>query len=161
MGIKKYIKKTSCITVDELSSKTGIEKTKLQEFIDFPESMCQADGTTLYKLSLALGCSIENLLEESLFVVTTKSESTIVGLKKREIERKKSYFKDLGKINVRWRVIDDKCYLVFAYKGEIVVLPLSIYIEKGASKRLKYISELVVRSYLEERKFTDKFGLWK
>ena len=94
-------------------------------------------------------------------VVTTKSESTIVGFKKREIEQKKSYFKNLGKINVRWRVIDDKCYLVFSYKGEIVVLPLSIYIEKGASRRLKYISELVVRSYLEERKFTDKFGLWK
>ena len=70
----------------------GIKKTKLQEFIDFPESMCQADGTTLYKLSLALGCSIENLLEESLLVVTTKSESTIVGFKKKRDRAKEVLF---------------------------------------------------------------------
>ena len=65
MGLKE-IREEKGLSRKALSDLTGVSLRSLQDYEQGHKKIAKAKSETLYRLSLALGCSMENLLEEAL-----------------------------------------------------------------------------------------------
>ena len=156
MSLKK-IRESKNITRKELAEMVGVSYRSIQDYEQGHKKLSCAKATTLYKFSLALGCSIEDLIEDDIITVNEKAEHNQYSeLTEDEIERE-NIFLNNRKINAQWKFIDNACYIEFVYKGNIVMLPFNAVFTKETLKWLKDGAELVIDEYIENIEFNEKF----
>lgn len=170
----KELRERKHLSRKELAGLTGISYCSIQDYEQGHKELASAKGDTLYRLSVALGCDMEELLEEQIIEVhlelnrgddrESTQKQTLDRLEKYYIEMQKIYSEET-KISGRWKFIEDECFLVFLYDGEIVFLPFHVVFKKELLKWLVQVAALMIDSYVEnvemERQFSHLEGsLW-
>ncbi len=151
------IRESKNITRKELAEMTGISYRSIQDYEQGHKNLSSANATTLYKFSLALGCRIEDLIEDNLLSINKKATPNPYNeLTNEEIERE-NIFLEKFKINTKWKFIDNACYIEFIYKGNIVMLPFNALFTANTLKWLKDAVELMVEEYIKDIEFNEEF----
>ncbi|MCC8098285.1 MAG: helix-turn-helix transcriptional regulator [Eubacterium sp.] len=156
------IRKNKGLERKELAQMTGISFRTIQDYEQGHKKISSAGAASLYKLSLALGCSMEDLIEDSMTAVNTKAKSGLYNnLSLTEIEEieKENIFSEEYKVNAKWKFIDNACYIEFAYNGEIVLLPFNAVFSTGMTEWLKEAAILKIEEYIEDVEFEEKYGM--
>ena len=136
---------------------TGVSYRFIQDYEQGHKKSSSAKATTLYKFSLALGCSIEDLIEDDIIIINEKSNHYQYNeLTEDEIENENIFLND-HKINAKWKFIDNACYIEFMYKGSIVMLPFNAIFTKETLKWLKDAAEVAVDEYIKNIEFNERF----
>lgn len=155
MELEKYIQQAN-LTLGDLVQKTGISEAIVQGYIREPNSLVKAPGETLYKLSLVLDCTVEDLVIGSIVPEPTVGQSRgscLTGVK--------YVFNQLSNTTVYCKEVQGYSYLIFVYKGKVVVLPFEAYIAKGEEDKQESLCELMVRRKMQLLDFEDKYGRWE
>lgn len=157
MSLQK-IRENNNISRKELAELTGISYRSIQDYEQGHKKLSSAKANTLYKLSLALGCSVEDLIEDELVNINKPAKGyPLEGLTIAEIENESIFLKDHN-INAKWKFINKACYIEFIYKGSIVILPFNAIFTSNTIKWLKDAVELIVEEYIEDIEFNEKYS---
>lgn len=155
----------------EVAELSGINYRSYQDYEQGHKDLAKAKGDMLYRLSLTLDCSIEDLLSDYIVYDAGEIEKDITqieDLTKFEVEHYK-IFEPNYKINGRWKFDGDTCTLVFNYKGKLVKLPFKAYFTKEALVWLSYAAMMMIEKYIQDECFNkvveekmkgDKFRDW-
>lgn len=173
------IRKERGFSRKELAERSGINLRSLQDYEQGHKNISSAKGETLYRLSLALGCRMEELLDKNLLngcavkvdfgegknfefelmgnlkeKMLGRAEKYRMGLEqmKTEIENQVIYsekYKTFGK----WKVIGEECFLGFMYNGELVQMPFRAKFNETTLPWLVDMARLEIEDYVEEDLF--------
>lgn len=150
----------------ELAKLTNISYRTIQDYEQGHKALSSAKGVTLYKLSLALGCSVEDLIEDEIVSNSEKANpNNNSTLSKTIIESQKLYSHKYS-ICGRWKFINGGCYIEFLYGGDIVLLPFDGVFTEDTLKWLNDLAELIIEEYVENVEFDKLIGdygevLWR
>lgn len=147
------------LTRKELAERTGISFRSIQDYEQGHKDLASAKGSSLYKLSLALGCTVEDLIGERVLDIEMQQENPkeiYNRLTRYRIEMQKIY-DEKYKIAAKWVFKDNQCYLRFMYDGEVVQLPFSALFTKDTIMWLVQAAMMQIESYVEEVEFNKQF----
>lgn len=146
------------LTRREVSELTGINLRSLQDYEQGHKDITRAKGELLYRLSLALGCSIEDILSDYLLdekIFSQVSEPDLKwSLPNRQIEECVIYSSQY-KVYGKWEIKNKRCRLVFPYKGEIVALPFAAEFTERNLPWLVQAAVMKIESYIEKVRFEE------
>ena len=151
----KELRELKNMSQREVAGLSGINYRSYQDYEQGHKDLAKAKGDMLYRLSLTLGCSIEELLSDYIVYDTEEVEVTttrIEDLTKFEIEHYK-IFEPNYKINGRWKFDGDSCMLLFNYRGKLVKLPFEAYFSKEVLVWLSYAAMMMIEKYIEDDYF--------
>lgn len=147
----KQLRETRGLTQRELAELSGLNLRSLQDYEQGHKNIASAKGETLYRLSLALGCSIEELLNGYILAgnYTRDTERQKARLEKYRMAvnmsksniRENRIFSPRYKIYGRWEFIDDFCELIFVYDGNVVEIP---FVAEFTEKSLPWLIEAAI-----------------
>lgn len=159
----QQIREARGLSRKELSEKSGINFRSLQDYEQGHKEISSAKGETLLRLSLALGCNMEDLLQvpsgnaeqkkrlQTYYQILTKSKLERIEWKRFYSEKYQTY--------ARLKIEEENYYLTFCYKGEIVKLPFEAKITETTLPWLEDVVVLMMNSYLRNRIFEDQYTL--
>ncbi len=154
----QQIREARGLTRRELAEKSGVNYRSLQDYEQGHKEIASAKGDTLYRLSLALGCTIENILElGSLDNGLSQRIRSYCELMLVERLEEKTFFSEEYQTYVRVKMNAEGCALVFCYRGEMVQLPFTARVTKETLPWMEDVIVMTVNSYLRSRTFADKF----
>lgn len=167
----KELRELKKMSQSEVARLSGINYRSYQDYEQGHKDLSKAKGEMLYRLSLTLGCSMEELISDYVVYDTDDEKLTPTKVKditKLEIENYK-IFEPNYKINGRWKFDGDSCMLVFNYKGKLVKLPFQAYFTKEVLIWLSYAAMMMIEDYIEDDYFNkiveermkgDEFSDW-
>lgn len=164
----KELREQKGLTRKEVAQKSGINFRTLQDYEQGHKNITSAKGETLYRLGLALGCSVDELLDIQVVQPVDegqKAKETYKRLTRYYIEppltkndiENQSIFSKEYKTYGRWRFSGDVCNLLFLYNGQIVQIPFKV---KFTPKELPWLIEvalLEMETYIEFADFDRQF----
>lgn len=154
----QQIREMRGLTRRELAEKSGVNYRSLQDYEQGHKEIASAKGDTLYRLSLALGCTIEDILElRSADNNLCQRDWSYCELMAMERLAKKVFFSKEYQTYVRLKLNAEGCVLVFCYRGEMVQLPFKAKVTEETLPWMEDVILLTVNSYLRSCTFADKY----
>lgn len=179
------IRKARGFSRKELAERSGINLRSLQDYEQGHKNISSAKGETLYRLSLALGCRMEELLDENLlngcavkvdFGEGKNFEFELMGnLKEKMLDRAEKYSVGLENMKVeienqviysekyrthgKWKVIGKECFLSFMYNGELVQMPFRAEFNETTLPWLVDGAVMMMESHMEYEEMNEKYGI--
>lgn len=159
----KIIREKKGLSRKEVSERSGVNLRSLQDYEQGHKDIASAKGETLYRLSLALGCTMEALLDIEP-VQTEKSTKRLYSYYeemknlKRIIEAQ-DIFSSKYKVHGRWRVREKECYLQFVYKGEIKEILFEAIFSEELLPWLIDAAEMKIEYYIDTLEFNEKWTI--
>ena len=153
----------------EVSQISGVSLRSLQDYEQGHKNISSAKGSTIYQLSLALGCSMEDILTGTLLDIETVSQDTDNRFRRlsyyaesKLIEKKvrnQKLFSKNYQVAGRWILLNHQCFLVFLYNGELIQLPFNVYFSSETMPWLIDAAVMKMGSYIENILFNQNYGL--
>lgn len=154
----QQIREARGLTRRVLAEKSGVNYRSLQDYEQGHKEIASAKGDTLYRLSLALGCTIENILErgpsDNGLCQRAWSYGEIMVLERLS---EKMFFSKEYQTYVRVKMTADGCILGFCYRGELVQLPFAAKVTEETLPWMEDVVLMTVNSYLRSCTFDDNF----
>ena len=151
----KELRESKNMSQSEVARLSGINYRSYQDYEQGHKDLAKAKGEVLYRLSLTLGCSIEELISDYVVYDTADEKfvpTKIKDLTKLEIEQYRIYEPNY-KISGRWKFEGESCMLIFNYKGKLVKLPFKAYFTKEVLIWLSYAAMMMIEDYIEDDYF--------
>lgn len=156
----KFLREKSGLTRKELAGHSGISLRSLQDYEQGHKSVASMKGESLLKLSVALGCTVEEILSDYVF-----PELTEIGeFDKRRIDDplKKALLDSriyCEKYNVygKWIPRDGYIELVFMYQGEFVRMETNAEVTEKTIPWLESFAVMKIEDYVEQKQVDDIF----
>lgn len=164
------IRETRGFSRREVAAQSGVNLRTLQDYEQGHKSISSAKSETLYRLSVTLGCSMEQLLLE----VSCEGENES---KEKQQERLWNYYcsfqnmikKDMlsslqiysSKYNVHGKLemVMNKQQLVFCYRGEMYALDFDAKITEQSLPWLEDVAVLMIDSFINVLQFDEVMKL--
>ena len=123
----------------ELAERSGVNLRSIQDYEQGHKKITSAKSETIYRLSLSLGCSVDELLEAEFLPKKSiekkskerlqKYHNSLQNMKKRIEEQ--SIYSEKYHIYGKWIVYGENCFLGFMYEGEFIqILFQAVFNEK-------------------------------
>lgn len=163
----KEIRESKGLSRKELSQTSGINLRTLQDYEQGHKAITSIKGETLYRLSLALGCTMEEILDPQFITVIPEEKKDYQRLRrllnyqlkfsitKSQVEQTRIYSQKY-KVYGKWILNEKTCNLIFLYAGEIVQLPFNVPFAADKLPWLVEVAILTIDNYIEEVKFQKK-----
>ena len=163
----KELRESRGLSRREVSQLSGINLRSLQDYEQGHKQIISAKGETLYRLSLALGCTIEDLLDSSFVEVeVNRADPQRQFLRfqryymdfsaaKEKIEKQELYCKKYH-VYGKWKLTEEGCMLVFIYDGELVQLPFRAVFSEKTYGWLADMASMHIENYIENIEFEKK-----
>ena len=156
----KQLREQCGYTQKELAYRSGINYRSLQDYEQGHKRLASANGETLLRLSMALGCSIEDLFDDSDDIVTgapLRPKNNV------SVERITAQPLFCSKYNVpgRWEYFNGGICTVFYYDGRIVRLPFDAVFTEERLLWAADAAELQMESAIDDILFQKKFANWE
>lgn len=161
----KEMRESRGYTRKQLAEITGINLRSLQDYEQGHKDITHAKADTLYRLSIALGCSMESLFDECLVEYEQNEKNKMRGrleryaiaanLSEKQIEKCDIYCRKYD-IHGRFLFGGELCNIVFLYHQQLVRLP---FIAEFNYETLPWLIELAImkiESYVEDELFREK-----
>lgn len=154
----QQIREMRGLTRRELAEKSGVNYRSLQDYEQGHKEIASAKGDTLYRLSLALGCTIENILELQLPNNSLYQRVwSYCGIMAQEKLAEKTFFSKEYQTHIKLKMRAEGWMLIFCYRGELVQLPFAAKVTKETLPWMEDVVLLTVNSYLRSCTFADKY----
>lgn len=155
------------LTRREVAERSGINIRSLQDYEQGHKEIKSAKGETLYRLSMVLNCTMEELIESSVDQVKQKEipEDGFPGrLKKSRVSpeltedgiQKSLIFSPTYKVYGRWKFRDDDCTLSFAYDGKVIEMPFIAEFTPDTIPWLRIAAMMKINSFIRNEEFKKK-----
>lgn len=155
----KHLREERGLTRRELAEQSGVNYRSLQDYEQGHKNIFHAKGEVLYRLSMVLGCSVEDLLYDSLAEVKQKEQKNDrffrLCIPEETVVNSRIYSSDY-KVHGKWHIVDNLCELTFLYQGKIVILPFDAEFTEETLPWLVDAAEMKIESYIEEKIFQEK-----
>lgn len=147
----KQLREALGLSQRELASMTGINYRSLQDYEQGHKRLSSASGDTLLRLSLALGCSVSELLfqEQMLVGAPLHAANTLTA---QEIQGRTVYCNKY-RVAGQWVCVGNQVSLVFCYAGEICRLPFDAVFSPRVMPFLPSAAEIMIEDYIEAKEF--------
>ncbi len=138
MGLKE-LREERGFSRRELAERSGVNLRSIQDYEQGHKKISSAKSETVYRLSLALGCSADELLELEIIskkCIETKSEERLQKYHKSLHDMKQKIVEQIiysEKYHVygKWVLNGEKCFLGFMYEGKFIQIPFqAVFSEK-------------------------------
>ena len=148
------------LTRRELAELSGINFRSLQDYEQGHKDIASAKADTLLRVSLVLGCSMEELLQIPPDKEAQKNRvltyyQMLTEARNVWVEEIKVYSREY-RIHGHLKVEKDGCYLLFCYKGEVVKLPFNAAVSEQTLPWFADIALMMMESYVRDRIFQDR-----
>ncbi len=140
MGLKE-LREACGLSRKELAERSGVNLRSLQDYEQGHKCIASMKGETLYRLSISLGCRMEDILNP--------------GRLNAGIDRK--IYSEKYKIYGQWEQAENGHNLLFMYQGEIVRIFTSARFDEKTSPWLDALAVLKIEDYVEEKQFEQFF----
>lgn len=166
----KKIRQLKGLSRKELAERSGINFRSLQDYEQGHKDIASAKSETLYRLSRALGCGMEDLLQDSFcemgqqtaFVQNRLRRLTAYYVKLanfvERIERQDIYSSEY-KIHGHWKYVDEKWYLTFCFHGEMIELPFKAVFTEQTLPWLEDVAVMRMNQYIQKNVFDETFTM--
>ncbi len=182
----KELRESRGLTRKEVADRSGISLRSLQDYEQGHKEIAHAKGETLYRLGIALGCSMEELL--SRYLLTYKSEYTAEGnqeeaaetktetgqllpqepprlthckiadgLSRCEIQKCVIYSKEYN-VYGRWEFLEDTCKVVFCHGGKLIELPFVAEFTEKTLPWLVQAAAMMIEDAIAQEKLEEIFA---
>lgn len=138
MGLKE-LREEKGLSRRELADRSGVNLRSIQDYEQGHKKISSAKSETVYRLSLSLGCSADELLEVEFLSqksVEKKSKERLqkyhnsLHNMKRKIEEQMIY-SEKYRVYGKWILNGENCFLGFMYDGEFIQIPFpAVFSEK-------------------------------
>lgn len=169
----KQLRQSCGLSRKRLSEISGVNLRSIQDYEQGHKDLAGARGETLYRMSMALGCTVEELLEACTNgeiirsepargfapepeTYTLKSEELTPEELKMRIELQKIYVSQY-QIYARWRFVGKDCVIVFVYEGKVVRLSFNVVFTEKYLPWLVDAAAMRIESYVENLEFNRRF----
>ena len=163
-SVLQQLREAKGLSRKELSEQSGVNFRSLQDYEQGHKDISSAKGDTLYRLSLTLGCNIEDILivkpgsgEERrrrlsayYHLLTIELLKTVEGI---------GIYSENYKTSARLKLKEGNCSLVFCYKGDVIELPFNARITDTTVPWLRDIAVLMLDSYIKKRRFEERYSM--
>ena len=156
MTALKKLREAAGLTRREVSEQSGINLRSLQDYEQGHKSIARANGELLFKLSLVLGCTLEDLLTPYLAGDLHGSDSFFQENAGKEWIENRSFRSEQYHLSGRWFVTEKETSIIFVCRGSVVRLPLPVWVTE---KTLPWLSEAAVmrmERYVKDLTFKEK-----
>ncbi|MGF0033544.1 helix-turn-helix domain-containing protein [Bariatricus sp. SGI.154] len=165
----KKIREAKGLSRREVADVSGINLRSLQDYEQGHKDITSAKAETVYRLSLALGCTMEELmgirpaLPESEGRWTRKGKSRLYAysvefLKLQDRMKAQEIYSSRHHVHGRWEIHGEECILAFCFRGEIVRIPFEAVFSEKTLPWLVDVAEMRMDHYIEELLFQEKYG---
>lgn len=155
----------------ELSERSGVNFRSLQDYEQGHKSIGSAKAETLYRLSIALGCTIEELLELPMEGLDTQKlleekkkkrdriwlYSCLLAKRRQEILDNiricSSEYHVFGRLEIK----ADVCHLIFSYDGKVITLPFRAKITEETFPWLADIAVIMMDTHIRNYEFKKSY----
>ena len=138
MGLKE-LREERGFSRRKLAERSGVNFRSIQDYEQGHKKISSAKSETVYRLSLALGCSADELLELEIIskkCVETKSEErlqkyhkSLQDMKQKIVEQ--TIYSEKYHVYGKWILNGKNCFLGFMYEGEFIQIPFqAVFSEK-------------------------------
>lgn len=142
----------------KLAELTNISYRTIQDYEQGHKALSCAKGITLYKLAIALDCTIEDLIEDEIISNIEKAKPNNNSTLSKTIIENQNLYSYKYSIGGRWKFINDVCYIEFLYNGNCVLLPFDGVFTQDTLKWLVDLAELIIEEYVENIEFDKLTG---
>lgn len=158
MKLKQYRERLG-YTQKELAYRSGINYRSLQDYEQGHKRLVSANGETLLRLSMALGCSVEQLFDDPDDIVAgapLHKENNV------SVERitAQPLFCSRYKVPGRWEYHNGGICTVFYYDDRIIRLPFDAVFTEERISWAADAAELQMESAIDEILFQKEFANW-
>lgn len=138
MGLKE-LREEKGFSRRELAERSGVNLRSIQDYEQGHKKISSAKSETVYRLSLSLGCSVDELLEVEFLSKKIEEKKSKERLQKyhnslRNMKRRieeQSIYSEKHNIYGKWIVDGKNCFLTFMYDGEFIQIPFqAVFSEK-------------------------------
>lgn len=156
----KFLREKSGLTRKELAERSGISLRSLQDYEQGHKNVASMKGESLLKLSVALGCTVEEILSDYVFPELIEIEESD---KRRIDESLKKRLSDskiyCEKYNIygKWIPRDGYIELVFMYQGEFVRMETNAEVTEKIIPWLGSFAVMKIEDYVEQKQVDDIF----
>lgn len=156
----KFLREKSGLTRKELAERSGISLRSLQDYEQGHKNVASMKGESLLKLSVALGCTVEEILNDYVFPELIEIEESD---KRRIDESLKKRLSDskiyCEKYNIygKWIPRDGYIELVFMYQGEFVRMETNAEVTEKTIPWLGSFAVMKIEDYVEQKQVDDIF----
>lgn len=158
MNLKQYREQLG-YTQKELAYRSGINYRSLQDYEQGHKRLASANGETLLRLSMALGCSVEQLFDNPDDTVAGaplhKENNVSVGRITAQ-----PLFCSRYKVPGRWEYHNGGICTVFYYDDRIIRLPFDAVFTEERILWAADAAELQMESTIDEILFQKEFANW-
>ncbi len=138
MGLKE-LREDRGLSRRELAERSGVNLRSIQDYEQGHKKIFSAKSETVYRLSLSLGCSVDELLEVEFLSKKIEEKKSKERLQKyhnslRNMKRRieeQSIYSEKHNIYGKWILDGKNCFLTFMYGGEFIQIPFqAVFSEK-------------------------------
>lgn len=157
----KELRESRGLTRKELPALTGMNLRSLQDYEQGHKSVLAMKGESLYRLSLALDCTMEDILDGCFTDMDIYPQAGTQEWMDRNIRRLLSYcriFSEKYNIYGHWEPQESHCDLVFEYEGETVRIKTNAEFTSKTLLWLNRLAELKMENYVEQKQLDAFFA---
>lgn len=153
----KELREMSGLSRKELAERSGVNLRSIQDYEQGHKDISRAKGETLYRLSLAIGCTVEQLLADCLTFREVADDRDADHFPKPQLP--KAIIQDIKifsaqyKIYGRWQYDGEVCNLIFLYEGQLIRLPFAAEFTEKTLPWLMEAAVMKIESFIEEDRF--------
>lgn len=156
----KFLREKSGLTRKELAERSGISLRSLQDYEQGHKNVASMKGESLLKLSVALGCTVEEILSDYVFPELIEIEEPdkrmIDDSLKKRLSDSKIYCEKYN-IYGKWISRDGYIELVFMYQGEFVRMETNAEVTEKTIPWLGSFAVMKIEDYVEQKQVDDIF----
>lgn len=163
----KELRKKRGLTRKELAECSGINLRSLQDYEQGHKNVASMKGESLLRLSIALGCTVEEILCDYVFPeingIEEPDKRRISGFLKKALADSRVYCEKYN-IYGRWIPRDGYIELLFLYQGEFVRMETNAEVTEKTIPWLSSFAVMKIEDYVEQKQvdaiinlFTNSF----
>ena len=156
MGLRE-IRKNRNLTQKELAQRSGVNFRSLQDYEQGHKKLSSASGDTLLRLSMVLGCTVEDLLLENMvgapLLPANQLDTSVINGQRFYCEK----YQTAG----RWICSNNRVSTLFYYNGEQYAIPFKAVFTPAMLPCLMEAAVLQIEAKIESILFQENdFESW-
>lgn len=156
----KELRELRGLSRKQVAALSGINLRSLQDYEQGHKDITRARSEIVYRLSVALGCTMEEILTPYMISAADGAAGGKISLSQREIEACSIYSKNYG-VYGKWKIQNEVCNLVFLYQGDLVTLPFEAVFSEEKLPWLVQAAIMMIEDYIGSKFFEslcDQYG---
>lgn len=156
----KVLREERGLTRKELAECSGLSLRSIQDYEQGHKNVASMKGESLFKLSVALGCTVEDILNDYICPEEEEVEEAdkrrFDDFSRRELLSRKVYCEEYN-IYGKWLPRDGYIELVFMYQGELVRLATNAEVNDKTLPWLGSVAAMAMEDYVEQKQVDALF----